>query len=264
MYKDKKFKIRPLENIKEDITAAKVFFGDSVRTIFLADGNSIVMRTSHLVEVLNFCYGMFPNLERVTSYGAARFILKTKSVDDLKELKRAGLKRIHMGLESGDEEILNRIQKGSTPKEMIEASLMIKEAGIELSQYVLLGIGGGDLWERHAKNTACILNEMDPDFIRLRTLIIREEAPLYSDYENGDFTQSTPNEVLLETSTILENLNVHSHLLSDHVSNYANIEGKLPDDKTSMLEEIDRILKRIESDSDFAERLNDPARCLNL
>jgi radical SAM superfamily enzyme YgiQ (UPF0313 family) len=264
MYKSKKFKIRSVEDIKEDITLAKMYYGDSVRTIFLADGNSIIMKTPQLVEILNYCYAMFPNLERITSYGAAKFILKTKSLDELKELKHGGLSRIHMGLESGDEDILKRIQKGNTPREMIDASLMIKEAEIELSQYVLLGIGGADYWEKHAVKTAAVLNEMNPDFIRLRTLILREEAPLYLDFKNGDFIPCTPKDVLIETRTILKNLDVQSHFLSDHVSNYANINGKLPEDKSKMLEKIDNVIEKVGSDPDFEAQLADPARCLNL
>jgi radical SAM superfamily enzyme YgiQ (UPF0313 family) len=160
MYKDKKFRIRPLEDIKEDITSARMFYGDGVRTIFLADGNSIIMRTPQLVEILNLCHSMFPKLERVTSYGAAKFILKTKTMEDLRELRHAGLSRIHMGLESGDGNILKRVDKGSTPEEMIKASLMVKEAGIELSQYVLLGLGGKDGWQEHTQNTASVLGSV--------------------------------------------------------------------------------------------------------
>jgi len=264
MYKDKKFKIRSVSDIKQDITWAKMHYGDSVHTIFLADGNSIIMRTPQLVEIIHFCYAMFPNLERVTSYGAAKFILKTKSQDELRELKKAGLSRIHMGLESGDEDILMSIQKGSSPREMIEASLMIKGADIELSQYVLLGIGGKDNWENHAKSTALVLNEMDPDFIRLRTLIIKEDAPLYQDLQNKEFVPSSPKEILFETRMILENLELNCQFLSDHVSNYANINGKLPDDKDRMLKELDRAIEKAENDPKFYAKLTDLARCSNL
>jgi radical SAM superfamily enzyme len=147
---------------------------------------------------------------------------------------------------------------------MIAASLIIKEAGIELSQYVLLGIAGGDGSIRHAEETAKVLNVMDPDFIRLRTLVLRPGAPLYDDWQAGDFTQSTPGQVLYETKTILKNLDVHSQFLSDHVSNYANINGKLPKDKKRMLAELDRTLKQLKDDSEFAAKLADPNRCAYL
>jgi radical SAM superfamily enzyme YgiQ (UPF0313 family) len=264
MYKDKKFRIKPLEDIKEDITSARMFYGDGVRTIFLADGNSIIMRTSQLVEILNLFHAMFPKLERVTSYGAAKFILKTKTMEELRELRHAGLSRIHMGLESGDGNILKLIDKGSTPEEMIKASLMVKEAGIELSQYVLLGLGGKDGWESHALKTASALNEMDPDFIRLRTLILRKEAPMYNDYLKGDFAVSSPSDILYETKMILENLEVDSHFLSDHVSNYANINGRLPADKDRMLSEIDGVISNLQDNPNLLGELMDPARCTRL
>lgn len=264
MYKDKRFRIRSLEDIKEDITSAKMLYGDLVRTIFLADGNSIVMKTSQLMDVLNFCYGMFPNLDRVTSYGAAKFVLKTKDVDELIRLRKAGLLRIHMGLESGDDEILKKIQKGSTAQEMIEASNMVKEAGIELSQYVLLGIGGKKDSKKHAFSTANVLNAMNPDFIRVRTLILRPKAPLYEDSLKGEFIQCTPQEVLNETKEIISNLDVTSQFCSDHVSNYANINGKLPQDKKRMISELEKIIERVDADLDFRARLLDPNRCINL
>ena len=238
-------------------------YGDQIRTIFLADGNSIIMKTHQLVEILEYCYAMFPNLERVTSYGAAQFILKTKTVEELAELRKVGLIRLHMGLESGDDFILSKICKGSTSQEMIAASLMVKEAGIELSQYILLGIGGEE-WERHAIRTAAVLNSMDPDFIRVRTLVLKPGAPLYDDWQAGDFVQCAPNQVLEETRTILTNLGVHSQFLSDHVSNYADINGKLPEDKKRMLADLDGIIRQLEEDSEFAARLSDPNRCAHL
>jgi radical SAM superfamily enzyme YgiQ (UPF0313 family) len=264
MYKEKKFKIRSVADIKEDITTAKMMYGDLVRTVFFADGNTIIMKTPQLLEILDFCYAIFPNLERVTSYGAAKFILKTKSVEELKQLNKAGLKRIHMGLETGDDEILEKIQKGATSQEMISASRMVNESGISLSQYVLLGIGGKEGYEKHARKTAKVLSEMHPDFIRARTLILRPDAPLYEDEQNGEFIQCTPEEVLEETRLLIENLIVKSQFLSDHVSNYANINGKLPDEKDEMLAELDKVKERLKNDPDFRSRLVSPSRCYNL
>ncbi len=264
MYKAKKFKIRQLSDIKEDITSARMQYGDSVRTIFLADGNSLIIKTPQLVEILNFCFGMFPNLERVTSYGAAKFIVKMKTVKELVELQKAGLGRIHMGLETGDDEILKRIQKGATPDDMITANNMVKEAGIHISQYVLLGIAGKNDWIRHAKNTARVLSLMNPDFIRLRTLAIRAGAPLYEDTMNKEFLECTPLEVLNETKVLLENLDCESRFFSDHVSNYANINGKLPEDKEGMLANLNSEIKRVAEDPDYMARLVERNSCMNL
>jgi radical SAM superfamily enzyme YgiQ (UPF0313 family) len=264
MYKGKKFRIRPVEEIKDDITSARMHFGEHVHTVFLADGNSIIMKTPQLLEIINYCYAVFPNLERVTSYGSAKFVLKTKTVKDLKQLQKAGLKRLHMGLESGDDAVLEKVCKGATADQMVEASNMVKEAGIKLSQYVLLGVAGKNGWKQHAVNTAKVLNEMDPDFIRVRTLILKEGAPLYEDFQNGEFQSCSPEEILEETQVILENLDVTSQFYSDHVSNYANINGKLPDEKAQMLEELQNIQDRLEKDPEFKSWLLDPMRCLNL
>lgn len=264
MYKDKRFSVREVEDIKEDIISAKMHHGEHVRTIFLADGNSVIMRTHQLVEILNLCYAIFPSLERVTSYGAARFILKTKTTEELEELRRAGLTRIHMGLESGDDDILSEIQKGATAHEMVKASLMVKEAGMELSQYVLLGIGGARNRERHAHATAGVLSSMDPDFIRVRTLVLKPGAPLYEDWLAGGFTLCTPLQVLKETRILLEELDVNSHFFSDHVSNFANINGRLPRDRDAMLAELEKVRKRVEGDPEYSKWLANPERFVSL
>jgi len=255
IYKGKRFKIKPVEEIKSDVTQAKVLYGDSVRTIFLADGNAVVMKTDELIEILDLCHALFPKLERVTSYGAANIILKTKTPEDMNRLRKAGLKRIHMGLESGSDEVLKYMCKGATAQEMIDASRMVKEAGMELSQYVLLGLGGKALTKEHAVETARVLNAMDPDFIRVRTLLIRPDAPLYEKVVKGEFVPVTQEEVLKETRLLIENLDVHSEFHSDHVTNIANVNGRLPQDKSMMLDRLDALIvdaSRRQQDRDWA------------
>lgn len=242
IYKGKRFKIRPVDEIKSDVTQAKVLYGDAVRTIFLADGNAIVMKTEDLIDVLDLCHALFPRLERVTSYGAAKIILKTKTLEDMRRLRKAGLRRIHMGLESGCDEVLAYMCKGATAQEMIDASKMVKDAGMELSQYVLLGLGGKALTREHAVETARVLNEMEPDFIRVRTLVIRPDAPLYERVVKGDFVPLTQLEILKETRLIVENLEVHGEFCSDHVTNIVNVNGRLPDDKEKMLKKLDEAI----------------------
>lgn len=245
MYKGKKFRKRPVSEIKEDIVDAGRLYGDLVRTIFLADGNTIALRTEELLEIINFCYAMFPGLERVTSYGAAKFVLRTKTAEQLVQLRKAGLKRLHMGLESGNDEVLKEICKGATAEEMVKASRMVKEAGIELSHYVLLGIGGKELWREHALDTARVLNTMNPDFIRVRTLILRPDAPLYNKLEKGEFVPVTKQELLNELRLLLENLDVKSEFYSDHVSNIVNVNGRLPEDKEMMLKKLEEKINEI-------------------
>jgi coproporphyrinogen III oxidase-like Fe-S oxidoreductase len=264
MYKRKKFRIRKIEDIKEDITSARIFYGENVRSIFFADGNSIFMKTPQMVDILEFCYAMFPNLARVTCYGSAKFVLRSKTVDELKLLRRAGLKRLHMGLESGDDNVLESMNKGATADQMVQASRMVKDAGIELSQYVLLGLGGNKGWDRHAVNTSKVLNKMNPDFIRVRTLVVKDEAPLAGDVEAGKFEPCTPDQILDETRILIENLDVTSTFTSDHVSNLANVNGKLPEDKETMLNELEMTKHRLDTDPEFRDWVSDPLRCTNL
>src|SRR4030042_5763956 len=148
MYKDIPFERRPLEEIKEDIEAAAQLYGESARTAFVGASNSLVVKTELLCEVLRSLYASFPHLERVTSYARARTIAK-KDLDDLKQLRKAGLVRLHVGLETGDAKTLAFIQKGATPEEMIEAGRKAKEAGFALSLYILLAIGGQQRWSGH-------------------------------------------------------------------------------------------------------------------
>lgn len=168
MYKQQKFRIRKVNEIKEDLWMARDYYGDWIRTIFFPDGNTIIMKTKDLVEIFEFAHHLFPRLERITVYGSARFIV-LKTLVELKQLRAAGLKRIHSGMETGDDYLLQKIQKGTTAEQLIQAGRLVKEAGIELSEYILVGIGGRQYTIEHAVNSAVVLNAIDPDFIRLRT-----------------------------------------------------------------------------------------------
>jgi radical SAM superfamily enzyme YgiQ (UPF0313 family) len=243
MYKGKKFRIRKVEDIKEDLQAARDFYGaDNVRTVFFPDGNTIIMRTPQLVDIFSYTRELFPKLERITSYGSAKFIIR-KSPDEWKELSEAGLRRIHAGIESGDAVLLEKLKKGATPEQMIEAGRRVKDAGLELSEYILVGIGGLDRTKEHALESARVLNAIDPDFIRLRTWVPVPAAPLYEDYKSGEFKLLDPYASLKETRLLLEKLEVNSWFLSDHVSNFANLNGKLPGAKENLISTIDEALK---------------------
>jgi len=242
MYKGKKFRIRPVSEIKEDLSSAGGGCQDVVESLFFADGNTIIMKTVELEDIFKYAHEIFPKLRRITLYASAK-ILKFKTLDDLKRLREAGLNRLHKGLESGNDEVLRRIQKGADSKLMIETGQRVKEAGIELSEYVLVSIGGKELSREHALDTARVLNAINPDFIRLRTWVPVANAPLYADYQRGKFKLLSPHEALQETRLLIENLTANSLLLSDHISNFINISGQLPQDKKSMLAKIDRALK---------------------
>jgi len=247
MYKGTKFRIRPVEEIKADLRMAKIYYGDWIKSIFFPDGNTIIMKTKDLVEIFSYARQLFPFLERITVYGSARFVDK-KSLEDLIALKEAGLSRIHMGMESGDDTVLSRICKGTTSDQIISAGLKLKQAGVELSEYYLVGIGGPELSEQHAINSARVLNQFIPDFIRFRTYQPVQNSPLYEQYISGEFELLTPHQALQEIRLLIENLDCPGTIVtSDHVSNYWNITGRLPQDREAMLKEIDYALTIPES-----------------
>jgi radical SAM superfamily enzyme YgiQ (UPF0313 family) len=267
----RKLELRPVDDIKQDILAMREhadqitewaakndaedrieqvainnnvlwLTADGVRTAFIGDSDSLIMKTDDLVEVLEFLYKTFPTLQRVTSYGRAKTALR-KSPESLKRLYDAGLSRLHVGLETGDDELLKYIDKGATAAEMIEAGRKIKSSGISLSEYVLLGIGGQDRWQQHAEGTAKVLNAIDPDFIRARTLIVVPGTPLYDKVAAGEFKLLSPEGVLKEERLLIENLEITSEFVSDHASNYLPLEGTFPEAKEQMLEIIDKCLE---------------------
>lgn len=241
-----RFKIRSVQEIKEDITTARRDYGENVRTLFFPAGNTIAMKTDDLCEICRFSREVFPHLQRVTVYGSSQYIYQ-KGLEDLKRLAEAGLSRIHVGLESGDDEILKRIRKGTSSREQIEAGKWVMAAGMELSLYVILGIGGRERTESHARETAEVLNRIEPDFIRLRTFVPKINTPLLENIRAGSFQMLGPHEVLQETALFIRNLNASAYLASDHYTNYINIEGRLPEEKTRLLDEIASALKRKES-----------------
>jgi radical SAM superfamily enzyme YgiQ (UPF0313 family) len=263
MYKDIPFERRPLEEILEDIEGAAELYGESTRTAFIGDSNSLVVKTEHLCEVLRSLYSSFPHLERVTSYARAKTILK-KDLNELKKLHEAGLNRLHVGLETGDAETLQFIKKGATPEEMIEAGRKAKESGFELSLYILLGVGGMHRWKEHADGTATVLNRIDPHFIRVRNLIPQAGSSLFEMRQKGDFILPPPDVILQEERRIIENLEVTSEFLSDHISNYMPLNGQMPQDKASLLSALDREIANLRQDPSLVDdyRLKETLRHL--
>jgi radical SAM superfamily enzyme YgiQ (UPF0313 family) len=263
MYKGMKFEIRDLEEILGDIELAKDLYGDRIGTVFIGDSNSLVAKTEMLVKILNALFSSFPHIERVTSYARAKTIAK-KPLEDLKKIYQAGLTRLHVGLETGDRDLLKEIEKGATPEEMIEAGRKAKEAGFEYSLYVLLGIGGEEKWEQHAKGTAEVLNQVDPHFIRVRTFIPQPNSPLYEAMGKGGFQSASPETILNETKLLLEKLQVTSQFLSDHISNLLPLHGKLPEDKEKMIQMIDEALRGLKENDLLREEMEMRRHLTNL
>jgi radical SAM superfamily enzyme len=169
----------------------------------------------------------------------------------LQKTRSAGLTRLHIGLETGSARLLARMSKGAGPETMIQGCTKAAEAGFEVSVYVLLGIGGESDWQEHALETAKVLNQINPDFIRVRTLTPQPGTPVFQWWSEGSFQMSTPETILKEQRALIDGLSVTSQYLSDHVSNYAPIDGNLPADKTRMLSLIDRALVKLSEDLDF-------------
>ena len=244
--KGPKFKIRNIKEIKEDLLWAKNNYFYPINTVFFPSGNTIIMKTEDFVEILEYTKKLFPDLKRITIYGSAQYIVK-KGLVDLKRLAKAGLSRIHVGLESGDDIILKKIKKGSTQEIQIKAGQLVKKAGMELSEYVVIGIGGKKLTKEHIQETVKTLNKINPNFIRIRTFLPKINTPILEEIQSGDFQILSPHEVLNETYELIKNLQVTSQIASDHYTNYIGVNGKLPEDRKQMLQAIQEALKKDES-----------------
>lgn len=280
IYKGKNFELRPVADIKQDIltvkaiqdklkeAAAKAGYGEQIETAaasllnnplsethfnialwlyhggtsaFLQDANTLIMPTDDLVEVIKFLKATLPSITRITSYGRSKTAAKKKP-EELKALHEAGLNRLHIGMESGYDPLLEYMDKGVTAADHIAGGQNIVASGISLSEYVLLGMGGKKMWREHATETARVLNEIDDaDFIRARTLTIKEGMPLYDEVKEGKFERATDEEIVEEEKLLIENLNCRSTFVSDHITNLLQeVQGKLPEDKAKMLAVIER------------------------
>ena len=282
VYKGSKFELRSVEEIIKDIEAVKaisegikemawkmgygnrvseiaakfynqpqygqcvphvaLWLGTGGRSAFLQDSNTLIMRTPELTQVITFLRKTFPNLNRVTTYGGSHTATK-KSLAELMELKDAGLDRVHIGLETGYDPLLAYMEKGCTANSHIEGGKKVREAGISLCEYVMPGLGGKQLSQEHARETARVLNEIDPDYIRLRSLHVSPNMPLWTRLQGGDFELQTEDEAVKEIAVFIENLKVTSNLKSDHILNLLmEVEGKMPEDKERCLNIIDKYL----------------------
>ena len=259
MYRDTEFELRPFAEIAADVEQIEDFF-PGCRTVFIGDSNSLLHKD--LVEVVKLIKKTLPGTERITSYARAH-TLHIKKVEELRELREAGLTRVHVGLESGDGEILKRICKGAAPGIMIDGGLKARQAGFELCFYVLGGIGGNTQWQKHADGTAEVINAVNPDFVRLRTLSLVPQAPLYETWKAGEFEPISPLNRLKESRRLIERLSVSNcQLASDHVSNYLwapegiiyqGVDGVLPRDKEWMLGVLDAVIEKVNARDDVVD-----------
>lgn len=224
------------------------------RTVFLQDANSIIMKTDPLVEVLRHLRETFPTIERVTSYARSKTLMQ-KSLDALEAIHTAGLDRVHVGLETGDDDLLKAIKKGVTAEGHIKGGQKALSAGFQLSEYWMPGLGGKSMWQNHARNTARVLNAIDPHYIRSRPFHPLPGTPLEEQIENGAVELLTPDEQLAELKLMIEQLDVTSRVCFDHAGNYwknrkrellfsQSYEGyQFPEEKDTVLALIDEGLK---------------------
>jgi radical SAM superfamily enzyme YgiQ (UPF0313 family) len=221
---------------RKALNAALQWGSNGMRSIFLQDANSLIIKPERLITILSRLQKCFPWVERITSYARSHTIARI-SDENLGLIAAAGLNRIHIGMESGSDKVLSAVKKGVDKKTHIIAGLKVKRAGIELSEYVMPGLGGVSLTREHAIETADALNQINPDFIRLRTLAIPKHVELYGQYRTGEFKKLSGLETARELLLFLQQLDgITSHLKSDHILNlFEDLEGKFPEDKEKMV-----------------------------
>lgn len=290
VYKNRKFSLRTVEEIKQDIESAKQI-ADDIKSVswklgysgavndpvisaifnqpgtsnnykniaawlyyqtdacFLQDADNLIMKTKDLVEVLTFLKEQFPDIKRITTYSRSRTVIR-KSVASLKQIRKAGLDRIHIGLETGYDRLLKLMKKGVSGEQHVEAGRKLLQAGMEVSEYVMPGLGGQEMWREHAIETAKVLNQINPHFIRLRSLRVPERVPLYEKLTDGSFSMQSDDMLAEEIKLFIETLEgINSTVTSDHIMNLLEeVSGKLPEDKEKMLAVIQAYQDLSESD----------------
>ena len=243
MYKDKKYRVRPMGEILEDIRMARAYYGD-VRRVFLCDGDAIAVDTEDLLVILRELYAAFPSLEKVTTYAGPRSTLR-KGPEELRALRDAGLARTYLGVETGSDALLRRIHKGVGAAEMLEAGIRLREAGFDLWIMVLLGLaGGGGEGLVHMRETAKMANAMRPRHLSALTLTLSPGTALYRDWREGRFQPAAPADTLREAGELIRRLEVDPlHFTCDHASNYVPLSGSLPQDREGFLARLDQALE---------------------
>jgi radical SAM superfamily enzyme YgiQ (UPF0313 family) len=243
-YPDKPFRARPTEEVLEDISQAGRLMPDT-RRVFLADGNALVLGTERLVAILDALGGTFPLLRRVGIYANARDVL-AKSDGELSELCRRKLEVVYLGLESGSDEVLRRVDKGITAAEMVEAVRQLKRVGMRASVIAILGLGGRELSAEHAEQTGRVASAMDPEYLSLLTLMLVPGSPLYDQRQSGAFALPEPEELLGELRQVIAHLDGLTRCIfrTNHASNYLPLAGTLSRDKARLLATIDAALPR--------------------
>lgn len=239
MYKEKRFAVRPMEEVLEDFRLARQAYR-RVEKVFLADGDALVRKAEELYVILDTVRELFPECRQVTSYASPSSI-RIRTEEELRTLREKGLTMVYMGLESGSDEVLNLMRKGHGAAEIIEMGQKVRSCGVALSVTAITGLGGPELLERHALDTAAAFNAMNPEYIGMLTLMVEPETPLYDWVREGKFQLLTQPQVLEETRLMVERLDSPGSVFRmNHASNYLSLRGTLNQDKAAMLAEIAR------------------------
>ena len=248
MYKDRRYRLRSLAEIKGDIKMAKVSLGRRLLKVFLCDGDAISIETGMLLEILSELYDAFPFLRQVGTYVGPQSTLN-KSVDELKQLRAAGLTMTYLGVESGDDKVLKAVRKGTTSSEMLSAGRNIVESGMGLTAMVMLGLGGREGSKAHALATAEIINQMKPHYLGILTTVPVENTELSRQVEREEFQLLDAYETLEEMKILIENITLENLVIDGtHISNFLSVRGNIQKDKHKIIDEIDNALKNKDTD----------------
>ncbi len=223
--------------------AALNWYAAGMQSVFLQDADSLIIKPSDIIDILKHLKKRLPWIQRITSYARSRTVARISDAN-LSAFRQAGLNRIHIGLESGADIVLKSVKKGTTQAIQIKAGCKVKKAGMELSEYVMPGLGGRTYSKLHALETAKALNQINPDFIRLRSLAVPNNTPLFEELNAGGFHKCTDRETAQEIFQLIENLDgIQSIVKSDHILNlFEEVEGQLPEDKDQMLHVLQSFL----------------------
>ncbi len=242
MYRDKRFRVRDLDETLADVRAAKLALGSQVRKVFVADGDALAMDLAHWEEILTACRGAFPRLRRVSAYATA-MNLKRKSVEELARLRALGLTQLYVGPETGDDQTFKRIAKGANFADHVEAARRAREAGLKLSAIFLLGVAGIERSQAHAAATAELVTEMDPSFVSLLTLTVVPGTPIAKLAATDRFALPTVAQMLGELRTIVALAAPRDAIFrTNHASNYLPLAGRMPRDRERILAIVDEAL----------------------
>ena len=254
MYDDKHFALRPMQEIREDFETARQLYR-RVERVFLADGDALMRKTDDLVQILGLIYGLFPECERVTCY-ASPTSLQVKSEDDLRLLRQRGLQMVYMGLESGCDAVLERMNKGHSAAAIVAAGQKARRCGMALSVTAISGLGSVALWREHAIGTAEALSAMKPEYIGLLTLMVEHGTPLERWVREGEFTLLSPVEVLKETELFLQHIDSEGSVFRmNHASNYLTLKGTLNRDRQALLDKVQTGLSGVGLKPEFLRAL---------